>query len=1840
MNSHPFGENPTWYIPQEPTVRQGSRIDILIGVKSNTSNNVHLRYRINGGPEKTVKAGILRVDSVDTRYYIAEFPEEVTGLDVGDTIEYGVVCEGRQVPSAEDVEKMISSFIIIQNHNSYKIRPNRDNASETKNKDERSTDENIRHTTYTKESSSSILSNSEKTEDKYFDEPIISNYRYNPKIIEYAKLSRLDDITTKRLTNKNPNIQDESALDALVKEGVLTKKQKKDLQIIVTLGKLTGNNSSFIEAITSENLGSIVDLINKGKEDWQRMIIEKKILLPNGETTESYADNILFSLDKTFPSQFLLKHLSTMDIGNPILNKLDQIDSLNSLMQILKLDKLIDHETGTPSSSIDWSVINADNREKLRENFQELTEFANTYKHLGVIDIINDKNLDSAQKKDSIYSRIGLINTFYKNNPNLDLRLISFFDKTEKQKINWNDIPVADQYCVRKQMMAYQRMMNIAEETSDMMKLLGKGYDSFFTISGTTEDRFVNTSGIDSRKARMTYANAQQYSLLVAHTSEAIRDTVRGQFKDIAMANVNSNAIINDLMEIDGFENLFGPQNFCGCEDCRSILSPAAYFVDLMHFIEKNISDQVFSARQDHPLYLRNRRKDLWELKFNCVNTNTFIPYLTIVNEILESYLQSSEGYTNVFNELSQTSANISFALPFNLALEELRLYLGHFETSLHKIYSLLYYQITEQNNANEKVWRAKIDISKEEFEIITSPDPAHVILRFDNHPQSDDFDVQEFINIIGVTRAQLDDLLSIKFSPDLKNMKVQNKQDRDELQNYAEIINHESINNDRLDFIHRFVRLWKKTPFSINELDLLLTSLNSAGIISQKLDNNAVICIAQLIDIQERLTLDNINDLCAMFYFMQVPKNFPDLPTVLYPINDSRVDHFMPILLGTLGISETELMLLLELVKNEIRLNAEGHHIINLKTLSLLNRYVRLARILKLSIEDFIKLLFLAFENSTQVALDIKDLKQILEILEIADWIDLSPFDIPKLSLILKGQESDIAKYKTTTENTAEIVKEIQAQSELSSDSQTNHKLELLEAYLLKSFNLTSNYLNGIMKWISVDINDNGIKTALNTTFNPSTGKPDHPEDLDILVKLLKEMECMMILFDSLKFSEETITYVTKNYKQLFEIADIQHLSLDDLKALVLYKDIIKEVENEEAESLMRIIMEGYVKSNNNKFPASAVNAFARLWKQDQKLIDSLVNSLSFSITYPLNIRMAPLSAVDYLRRCVRMCTLLGINGHSLVRLEDDTNFDEVTLAKEIVLGAFNSRYDNDKTRKEKLEPYQDKINVKKRDILCNYIIALKKNLKFKNNNDIYNFFLLDLEMSGCFRISRLVCAISSLQLYVHRCLINLEQSTTDPDIRVDPAMIPSEELEWRKNYRVWQANREVFLYPENYIEPDLRDNKSPLFKELEDELLQQKITKESAETAYKKYLSQFVELTNLKIVGAYYNSDSNTYYFFACSQQDPPQYYYRKWIGYKLWMPWERIELSINSNRVSATIHRGRLYLFWLVIKKLSNTITTNINHIETNYTFVKELYYSFLNERGKWIPPQRLSFITNTASSDTESKLKTDFPYFPNNIVFPLIINNRIHVVGYDYVISGNSTILPEQITSYVIDFFTNQAIQGPVSGYELITASDSLSLAQFNEPNGLHLGLATDSISIMHESRLEYDLMRIHTFDPLETKLVARYLDYSNAELRIVGIGSRIPYSSNDNPGNLILKIDNQQYFIYIYGFPAPSMPYGPIRPIPIPIPIPKKMSYRLSTSLADDLGEVLFNQGLERFLSLRTQILSEHMVGIDFINQSELLGPYDEPNHIDFEGAYGEYAIESYFFISLFLSQII
>ena len=87
-------------------------------------------------------------------------------------------------------------------------------------------------------------------------------------------------------------------------------------------------------------------------------------------------------------------------------------------------------------------------------------------------------------------------------------------------------------------------------------------------------------------------------------------------------------------------EDLFGSMDYCPCDECRSILSPAAYLVDLLHFIDRPISPQV--GRRNPQDVLFERRPDLQYLALTCENTNVKLPYIDLVNETLEYFVYPS----------------------------------------------------------------------------------------------------------------------------------------------------------------------------------------------------------------------------------------------------------------------------------------------------------------------------------------------------------------------------------------------------------------------------------------------------------------------------------------------------------------------------------------------------------------------------------------------------------------------------------------------------------------------------------------------------------------------------------------------------------------------------------------------------------------------------------------------------------------------------------------------------------------------------------------------------------------------------------------------------------------------------------------------------------------------------------------------------------------------------------------------------------------------------------------------------------------------------------------------
>lgn len=239
----------------------------------------------------------------------------------------------------------------------------------------------------------------------------------------------------------------------------------------------------------------------------------------------------------------------------------------------------------------------------------------------------------------------------------------------------------------------------------------------------------------------------------------------------------------------------------------------------------------------------------------------------------------------------------------------------------------------------------------------------------------------------------------------------------------------------------------------------------------------------------------------------------------------------------------------------------------------------------------------------------------------------------------------------------------------------------------------------------------------------------------------------------------------------------------------------------------------------------------------------------------------------------------------------------------------AVRARYTDGEWR-ETARPLRDRLRERQRDALAGWLLGNHAKFKSKNVNALFEHLLLDVQMSPCQLTSRIKQAISSTQLFVQRALMNLE-----PDVSLP--LDDAREWKWRKSYRVWEANRKVFLYPENWLlEP--RDDKTPQFKELENELLQDDITDESAEKALRAYLEQLDEIARLEVVGVFHQKedDLDILHVIGRTRGQPHRYFCRQRVDGKRWEPWEKIGAELEGEHILPVIYNRRLYVFWLQV------------------------------------------------------------------------------------------------------------------------------------------------------------------------------------------------------------------------------------------------------------------------------------------------------------------------------------
>ena len=237
---------------------------------------------------------------------------------------------------------------------------------------------------------------------------------------------------------------------------------------------------------------------------------------------------------------------------------------------------------------------------------------------------------------------------------------------------------------------------------------------------------------------------------------------------------------------------------------------------------------------------------------------------------------------------------------------------------------------------------------------------------------------------------------------------------------------------------------------------------------------------------------------------------------------------------------------------------------------------------------------------------------------------------------------------------------------------------------------------------------------------------------------------------------------------------------------------------------------------------------------------------------------------------------------------------------------------------------PVRDKLRMRQRDALTAWLLA-NKFQDFDSPDDLYRHYLIDVQMGACGETTRIREALSAVQLFVQQSMLGLIKG-------VEPDDTDRQAWEWMSRYRVWEANRKVFLWPEHWMEPELRDEKSPFFEDLEASILKDDVNEETVTRAYHEYLMKLQEVAQLEVRGSVREVEPegatdpremtvDRLHVIARTRSKPHRYFHRVrepgGDGGE-WGPWRPIDVEIEGDHLLPVVWNRRLYLFWPVFTK----------------------------------------------------------------------------------------------------------------------------------------------------------------------------------------------------------------------------------------------------------------------------------------------------------------------------------
>lgn len=1229
------------------------------------------------------------------------------------------------------------------------------------------------------------------------------------------------------------------------------------------------------------------------------------------------------------------------------------------------------------------------------------------------------------------------LGSFLELNPAFEL-LTTNVDRFLENGVSEASSGLATDEAFRAELKAVQRTFKLAPSFEATRELVGAGVRSarsaYLMGEGEFVEQFANRPGFTKESARVAWTKARD--------TYAAALTIAGDLKSLDGAHLPK-ALRASHADLAGkfpeWKNLFQGGDTCECEHCRSVLSPAAYYTDVLQFLSGR------NSKPGTPLIelLQSRRPDLPFLELNCENAHTTLPYIDVVCEVLEAAIAGGDydtelaGLTAVPTDPEQARGQIQSAvegaslapgevtsvigiggsdwvahgsdatyllrkhagnanywarlLPNTKAdAEELRarpaytLKTVYEDTLANAEYPLsLPFDLygTETRATLEKAglerWRvmetlrapsapSDAEIAAEYFGISNAAERRLITVAAPNEADQKKYwgedgpdwherigNVSLFLNKTGLEYVELLELLDLPFISESGGKPYIEHEDSSCDTDKKHIAGAKSGHFDRM---HRLLRLsralddWKRW-----EIDLALTRKNVGG-----LDDAALVELWHA----DRLLKErdcSVEEVFALLEDMNDRPRFTDAfaartpamyqrlflnKAVMNPIESAfenpsatnvALGEHAAVIAGALGVSESDVRHLLTL-----RTRSGSPFIVAadtlLSNLTQLFRQAWLARAVGVPINDWQLVLDLSgeqvakFDSLGEVSAVITRLRHLVEAASPTDidwWLNGNP----------GRKDAEVAK------STEAFLMALRAElAEQPSDDGTalvsNSRRTVLVERTAAEFALSSALATRLLTEYKLHLHYPGEQGQTETTLAEYQEAP-FAATYARFDKEGKEREPSeaLALEPSAEFDDGRLAW-----RWARRVAEVwNHLGLTD----------------EDVEMLRSVPTALDVRAIDRKprrpdqaDPASvrAFVATSRFAAIEDRLAGTrtdffkLISNLS-----DIGALREALEAIDERWKAADVAAFHAATGASMSDYADPDTWkrldvvlgyarrlgsDVATLAgfREPAMGNGDAATATKLLRArlgragylEASTKIQDGIRAKKRDALVAYLLTQDQPTgapsgKWENSNDLYAYYLLDVEMAPCDLTSRLVQASGSAQLFVQRCLMGLE-----PEVVVSDGGETGDSAwrwwRWMRKYRVWEANRKVFLWPENWIEPELKLDRSEFFKDLENQLVQNELTKENVEKAFTSYLKKLDGVAQLEIAGFYQEDDGGetiVHVFGRTKGAEPHQYYYRRY-DYRSWTPWEKVELEIRGDYLIPAVINGRLFLFWPVFEE----------------------------------------------------------------------------------------------------------------------------------------------------------------------------------------------------------------------------------------------------------------------------------------------------------------------------------